>query len=79
MKKQKIAISLDKKLLDLVDSKVDGSIIRSRSQAIELFLHRGMEEKSVENAVILLHKDHQKTSLKKIDGISLIKKQISFF
>jgi len=79
MKKQKIAISLDKRLLDLVDSKVDGSVIRSRSQAIELFLHRGIEEKSVENAVILLHKDHQKTSLKKIDGLSLIKKQIEFF
>ena len=38
MKKPKIAISLDKPLLDLIDSKVDGSILRSRSQAMEFFL-----------------------------------------
>jgi len=37
IKKPKIAISLDKSLLDLVDSKVDGSVIRSRSQAMEFF------------------------------------------
>lgn len=79
MKKVKIAISLDRKLFDLIDSKVDGSVIRSRSQAIELFLNRGIEEKSVENAVILLHKNHQLISLKTIEGSSLIKKQIDFF
>ena len=32
MKKPKIAISVDKSLLELIDSKVDGSVIRSRSQ-----------------------------------------------
>jgi len=79
VRKVKIAISMSKKLLDLVNSKVDGSVIRSRSQAIELFLNRGLEEKSVENAVILLHKDHQGVALKTIQGISLIKKQLGFF
>ena len=39
MSKPKIAISLDKSLLELVDSKVDGSVIRSRSQAMEFSTH----------------------------------------
>lgn len=77
MKKSKIAISLEKPLLDLIDSKVDGSIIRSRSQAIEYFLNKGLSEYSVTNAVILLKGDHQKYSLQEIKGTSLIQRQLS--
>jgi len=76
MKKSKIAISLEKPLLDLIDSKVDGSIIRSRSQAIEYFLRKGLSGHSVTNAVILLKGDHQKYSLMEIKGTTLIKRQL---
>jgi len=79
MVKSKIAISLDSPLLKLVDSKVDGSVIRSRSQAIEYFLKKGLQEQSVSTAVLLLKGEHQVFALKDIKGRSLIKQQIDFF
>jgi NDP-sugar pyrophosphorylase family protein len=79
MKKPKIAISLDKPLLDLIDSKVDGSVLRSRSQAIEFFLRKGLREQSINTAVILLRGEHQSIALKNIKGKPLIKNQLSFF
>lgn len=79
MKKPKIAISLDKNLLDLVDSKVDGNVIRSRSQAIEFFLRRGLQGQSINTAVLLIKGEHQHNMLKNLKGKSLIKNQIGFF
>ena len=79
MKKPKIAISLDKSLLDLVDSKVDGSVIRSRSQAIEFFLRRGLQGQSINTTVLLIKGEHQHNMLKKLKGKSLIKNQLEFF
>lgn len=79
MKKSKIAISVDKSLLGLVDGKVDGKILRSRSQAIEYFLRKGLEEFAVDTAVILLKGNHLQFAIKKINGTSLIKNQLDFF
>ena len=79
MPKSKIAISVDNSLLKLVDSKVDGSVIRSRSQAIEYFLKKGLQEQSVNLAVLLLKGEHQESALKEVKGTSLIKQQIEFF
>ena len=79
MTKAKIAISVDNSLLKLVDSKVDGSVIRSRSQAIEYFLGKGLQEQSVSVAVLLLKGEHQESALKEVKGTSLIKQQIEFF
>ena len=79
MSKAKIAISLDNSLLKLLDSKVDGSVMRSRSQAIEYFLKKGLQEQSVNTAVLLLKGEHQAFALKNIKGASLIKRQIDFF
>lgn len=79
MKKSKIAISLDSSLLNTVDSKVDGSVIRSRSQAIEFFLKKGLQEQSINTAVLLIKGEHQLLSLKKIKGESLLKRQIDLF
>ena len=76
--KEKIAISLDGPLLQLIDSKVDKAIIRSRSQAIEFFLRRGLREQSIEDAVILVKGSHQPIALKEIKGRSLIKNQMEF-
>src|SRR3990167_2811643 len=78
-KKPKIAISLDQNLLNLVDSKVDGSVMRSRSQAIEFFLRKGLQEQSINTAVLLIKGEHQENSLKKFKGKALIKSQIEFF
>lgn len=79
MNKVKIAISVDKPLLDIIDSKVDGSIIRSRSQAIEFFLNRGLQEQSIDTAVLLLKGTQQHIAFKEIKNKSLIKSQIDFF
>lgn len=79
MSKAKIAISLDNSLLELVNSKVDGSIIRSRSQAIQYFLKKGLQEQSVSTAVLLLKGEHQSFALKEVNGMPLIKQQIQFF
>ena len=79
MTKAKIAISVDNSLLRAVDSNVDGSVIRSRSQAIEYFLKKGLQGQSVGTAVLLLKGEHQSISLKNFKGSSLIKQQISFF
>ncbi|MBI2655242.1 nucleotidyltransferase family protein [Candidatus Woesearchaeota archaeon] len=79
MTKSKIAISVDNALLRLVDSKVDGSVIRSRSQAIEYFLKKGLQEQSVSTAVLLLKGEHQELALKEIKGTPLLRQQIEFF
>ena len=78
MNKPKIAISLDKNLLDLIDSKVDGNIIRSRSQAMEFFLRKGLQGQSVNTAILLIKGDHQNIMLKTLKGKSLLKNQIDF-
>jgi len=78
MTKPKIAISLDKNILDIVDSKVDGSVIRSRSQAVEFFLRKGLQGQSINTVVLLVKGDHQKNMLKAFKGKSLIKNQIDF-
>ena len=79
MKKPKIAISLDKSLLDLVDSKVDGNVIRSRSQAIEFFLRKGLQDRSINTVILLIKGEHQGNMLKKLKGKSLVKNQLDFF
>ena len=79
MNKVKIAISIDKNILDVVDSKIDNSIIRSRSQAIEYFLQKGLKEQKIETAVILLRGDQHEIVLKQFQGSTLIKKQLDFF
>ncbi len=79
MKKEKIAISIDKGILEAVDSNIDGILIRSRSQAIEAILSRGLKMTFIDTAVILLHPKHIKLALKKIDGATLILRQTEFF
>src|SRR3989338_10988102 len=78
-KKPKVAISLDQNLLNLMDSKVDGSVIRSRSQAVEFFLRKGLQGQSINTAVLLIKGEHQHNMLKNLKGKSLIKNQIEFF
>lgn len=79
MKKTKIAISLDKDILEEVDSKVDGSVIRSRSQAIEIFLEKGLREQGITTAVILISGRQHEILIKEIEGKRMILKQIDFF
>src|SRR3989338_6748436 len=77
--KEKIAISMDGALLESIDSKIDGSMLRSRSQAIEYFLRKGLRDESLSTAVILLKGEHQHHALSLIKGKPLLEMQIDFF
>src|SRR3989338_3599182 len=79
MNKEKIAISIDSGLLSLLDSKVDGAMLRSRSQAIEYFLGKGLQEDAVTTAVLLLRGSQQGIALKQIQGKPVLQRQIDFF
>jgi NDP-sugar pyrophosphorylase family protein len=77
MNKKKIAISITKEMLKKIDNKIDGSVIRSRSQAIEFFLRKGLEG-GIDTAVIMLSKRHHKTALTSFKKSILIKEQTEF-
>ncbi|MDA1196383.1 MAG: sugar phosphate nucleotidyltransferase [Nanoarchaeota archaeon] len=79
MKKTKIAISVNPTLLAQIDAKVDGSIIRSRSQAMEYYLQKGLQESSITTAVLLIRGSHHDICLKTINNATLLQKQIQFF
>lgn len=79
MGKEKIAISLSKNILDQIDAKIDDISIRSRSQSIEVLIKKGLDTLSVNTAVIMLSKSHQKIALSKFKNSTLIETQINFF
>jgi NDP-sugar pyrophosphorylase family protein len=79
MNKQKIAISVDAPLLHTIDGKVDGQVIRSRSQAIEYFLRKGLREELLSTAVIMIKGDHQHHLLSAFKGKTLLEAQLDFF
>src|SRR3989338_4900139 len=79
MTKVKIAISLDRSILENVDAKVDKKILQSRSQAIEWYLRKGLMEHSVDTAVILMKGSQCDVLLKKINAKPLILCQLDFF
>jgi NDP-sugar pyrophosphorylase family protein len=70
--KEKIAISLDKPLVTMVDAMVDGTTYRSRSQAIEHLVRKGLAQEYVQDAVILIKKDHQRLLLEDVQGKPLL-------
>ena len=79
MNKAKIAISLDSAVLQMVDARVDGDSIRSRSQAIEYLLKQALNDSPLTSAVVLINETDQQILFNKFDGSTLILKQLSFF
>jgi len=78
MKKEKIAISLDKSLLAMVDSTIDNVSVVSRSQAISVLLQSALAKKYITQAVILLRADQLNLLFQDIKGKSFLEKQIEF-
>jgi NDP-sugar pyrophosphorylase family protein len=72
MKKEKIAISIDKPTREMVDAMVDGLTMRSRSQAIEFLITKGIEHQYVRDAVILCRGDDADLLLAVIDRKPLL-------
>jgi len=52
--KERITITLDSELIKQIDKRVDGSIIKNRSQQIELFLTKALGTYRPEKAIILV-------------------------
>ena len=52
--KERITITLDKELIGHIDKRIDGSIIKNRSQQIELLLTKALGTYRPERAVILI-------------------------
>ena len=52
--KERITITLDSELIKHIDKRIDGNIIKNRSQQIELFLTKALGTYRPEKAVILV-------------------------
>ncbi len=50
--KERITITIDEKMLKLLDDQVDGITVKNRSHAIELNLAKSLQKKAIEQAVI---------------------------
>jgi len=72
MKKEKIAISVDPATLEMVDAMTDGLSIRSRSQAIEYLINKGIEQQYVKEAVMLIRGQEANLLLQEVEGKPLI-------
>lgn len=51
--KERITLTIEKELLEQVDSKIDGITIKNRSHAVELFLRRALKGRVPKKALIL--------------------------
>lgn len=78
MRKRKIAISIDEPLLDIVNSYVDNTTIRSTSQAIESLIRQAIKQAPITTAVILISEKDQHYLLEKVENVPLIERHIGF-
>lgn len=78
MRKEKIAISLDKSLLEMVDSTIDNVRVSSRSQAISILLQHALEKQYITQVVVLLRTSHISLLFREIGGKLVLEKQIQF-
>lgn len=76
MEKQKIAISVSTDVLKMVDAGIDGSRVRSRSQAIELLIKKGIGQ--LDTALILVSRRHHALALHSFGQSTVIESQIAF-
>lgn len=78
MKKEKISISMDSKVLGEVDREVEKGRFRNRSQAVEELLEEILREKEIDKAVILAGGGEEESPkpLEKIDGEAVIENAV---
>ena len=78
MKREKIAISVDPSTLDMVFAMVDGLTIRSRSQAIEYLIAKGIEHQYIRTAILLIRGADANLLLKDADGMPLLARHLAW-
>lgn len=57
MERERITISIKKKVLDSIDNTIDGVTVRNRSHAIETLVSKALDLSDTKNAVVLLGGD----------------------
>ena len=68
--KERITLTIEKDILEKIDSKVDGSTIKNRSHAVELLLIKAMSANRLQKGVILAGGEHNPN--KKITILSTV-------
>lgn len=79
MVKSKIAISVDPQLLTTLDQKIDGQVLRSRSQVVDFYLRKGLSDDVINHVVLLIKGSDHQVCLTDYKGQSLILQQAHFF
>lgn len=79
MSKEKIAISLSKDTLHKIDNTIDGMLVRSRSQAIEILVKKSLASQVTDTAIILLSREHTEIPGRHFKGSTLLDQQIAVF
>ncbi len=76
--KEKVAIAIERDLLDAVDAYVDNVNVKSRSQAMEVLLRQSIKLQPVTRAVMLIHPKEIGCLFKKVEGKPLIEGHMHF-
>lgn len=69
MDRERITISIKKKVLDKIDRTIDGAAVRNRSHAIETLTLKGLGKDNTSNAIVLLGGDDALKSVPAIKSI----------
>jgi len=56
--KERVTLTIEKEILEKIDSKVDGSLIKNRSHAVELLLIKAMSSNRLRKGIILAGGEH---------------------
>jgi len=75
--KDKIAVSLSPELLEMIDKTIDGNSVRSRSQAVEILVRKGLASSGIDTAVLMYSRDHDNVALEPFGASTLLGEQIS--
>ncbi len=79
MAKSKIAISISKSLLNVIDQYTDSNIIMSRSHAIEYLIKKALKNEPINTAIILVHENHHHHMSYNYKNKTLLENNINFF
>jgi NDP-sugar pyrophosphorylase family protein len=64
--KERITLTIEKDILEKIDGKVDGSIVKNRSHAVELLLLKAMSSNRLKKAILLAGGEGDKNKKKSI-------------
>ncbi len=81
--KERVTLTIEKEILEKIDGKVDGSIIKNRSHAVELLLLKAMSSNRLRKGIILAGGEHDKNKqvsiLDKVQDRTLLEWNIKLF